>query len=489
MAISSTTKDLPNGPKSELVQTDKNANFIGWYTATSISQSSGAVVEPYLPLFAQSLGANNSQIGFLAGLFSLINISQIIWAQLSVKFGNNKFFVFFGQILTALIFIPISILRFGHFLILLLLRFFQSLFNSATIPSLATLKSDYITDQERASKITKFTYLGLIGSFTGTIVGGLIFDFLNSDPSKPESYSLIFLFTALVGIIGSVIFFFSVPNSTNIPIIKGTITPISFINHNLTYNKSKIPFHKKINGYLKKFKSFWIFTIFGIMFYFGVYTVSPFFIIIEINYFKFSFLQSSILTSISIVAQVSISILLARLNLMNVYGRKPFLLIGVFLIALFTILFGIPYYFITVLTPDELFIYCFFIWIVLGLGWGLFNSTIAVLLLDIAHPQYRSLLIAVFNSLMGIVMFLGPVSGGFLIDATDNLFLPFIIRFLIVGFALIYLWKEVDEPVISGIDLKPLKNVFPFFARMSSARGPELELAYGNEKLVRKKHL
>lgn len=488
MAINSTVGNKSRKKRFKL-RKEKKANFSGWYTATSVTQSTSSIAEPYLPLFAQSLGASNSEIGLLAGLFSLINISQIVWAQLSLKFGNNKLFVFFGQLLTALLFIPLAMLRIGEFLILLGFRFFQGFFNSATIPSLATLKSDYISDQDRASKITKFTYLGLIGSFIGTMVGGLIFDYFNSDPSNPQSYSLIFLFSALVGIFGCSIFFFSVPNSTKTPVLQDTITPVSFINRDLTNNKSNIPFHQKFVNYLKKFKAFWLFTIFGVIFYFGVYTVSPFFIIIEINYFNFNFFQASLLTSVSIVAQVSISILLTKFNLMNVYGRKPYLLLGVFFIAFFTVLFAVPYYFLASFNANELFIYCFLIWIVLGTGWGLFNSTIAVLLLDIAHPQYRSLLIAVFNSSMGIVMFLGPVIGGFVIDATGNLFLPFIMRFIVLVVSFLFLLKTVHEPVISGIDLKPLKNVFPFIARMSAARGPEVGIAYGNEKLARKKHL
>ena len=136
----------------------------------------------------------------------------------------------------------------------------------ATI-DLATLKSDYISDQDRASKITKFTYLGLIGSFAGTIIGGFIFDLLNSDPSKPESYSLLLLFTALVGILGSIIFFFSVPNSTKTPVLKDTISSMSFINRDLTNNKPRIPLHQRLLNYIRKFRSFWIFTLFGVIFY------------------------------------------------------------------------------------------------------------------------------------------------------------------------------------------------------------------------------
>ena len=184
MAVSTSTKRIKRKLK---LQDNKTANFAGWYSATAVNQSSGAIVEPYLPLFAQYLRASNSEIGLLAGLFSLINISQLIWAQLSLKYGNNKFFVFFGQLLTALLFIPMAFLKAGYFLGLLLLRFIQGFFNSATIPSLATLKSDYISDKERATKITKFTYLGLTGSFLGTLLGGQLFDYLTTVTSISES--------------------------------------------------------------------------------------------------------------------------------------------------------------------------------------------------------------------------------------------------------------------------------------------------------------
>ena len=174
---------------------------------------------------------------------------------------------------------------------------------------------------------------------------------------------------------------------------------------------------------------------------------------------------------------------------MNKYGRKPFLLLGMVLILFFTVLIAVPYYTINFTTVDERFYFCFASWIVLGCGWGLFNSSIAVLLLDIAHPQYRSLLIAVFNAVSGISMFLGPIIGGILIDFTGDLFFPFILRFIIVFIAVFFFLKVVKEPEISGIELKPIRNVFPFFTRTTSARGPELGIAYGNEKMARKKHL
>lgn len=489
MTISNTPSPISKFKKRKFNPHNSQAlNLNGWYSSTLITQSGSAIIEPYFPLFAQSLGASNSEIGILTGLYALINISQLIWAQLALKLGNNKLFVFFGQLLMIIMYIPMAFIKLGFFLLLLIVRFFQGFFNSATIPSLAALKSDYISDHDRASKITKFTYLGLVGSFIGTIVGGYLFDYLNTVLTSAETYSLMFIFSAIIGIIGTLIFFISVPSTVKLIPSGDTINPASFINRDLTHQKSTLKFSIKFKNYLKKFKSFWYFTIFGVIFYFGVYTVSPFFIIIEINYFQFNFLQASILTAISVVTQVSVSITLVRKDLMNKYGRKPFLFLGMFLILIFTLLIAVPYYFINYMTIDARFYFCFLSWIVLGLGWGLFNSTVAVLLLDIAHPQYRSLLIAVFNALSGVSMFLGPIIGGIIIDFTNDLFLPFILRFFIVFIAMIFFIKIIKEPEISGIELKPIRNVFPVFGRLS-ARGPELSVAYGNEKVVRKKHL
>ena len=485
--ISTTVKEIDGKVK---VDEARNVNFNGWYLATIVSSSGGAVSEPYLPVFAQLLGASDTTIGLLTGLYSLVNITQLIWARLALKVGNNKLFVFLGQIITALMFIPFAFLQTGLVVLLLFERFFQGIFNSATVPSLASLKSDYISDKDRASKVTKFTYLGLTGSFIGTILGGILFDYLSTITSSTETFGLMFIFTACIGIIGSTIFFFSVPSSTKFLPIRDTLNPVSFINRDLYNQKRSIKWYQQIKPYWKKFRPFWMFCIFGVVFYFGVYTVSPFFIIIEITYFQFSYLQASILTAVSVIIQVSISILLVRKNLMNKYGRRPFMFLGIILIFTFTILLAIPYYLLNALSIDMRFYICLFRWILLGLGWGLFNSTVAVLLLDIAHPQYRGLLIAAFNSLTAISMFIAPIIGGFLIELTnENLFAPFILRFTILLVSSFLFIKIVKEPEISGIELKPIRNVFPFFTRMSSARGPELGIAYGNEKIARKKHL
>jgi MFS family permease len=353
---------------------------------------------------------------------------------------------------------------------------------------MATLKSDYISERDRANKITKFTYIGLTGSFIGTLAGGQLFDTLHAITGKEETYSLIFMFTAFISIIGALLFFFSVPATNKTNILKDNLSPVSFVNRDLKQKNSHLSILKKTKGYLKKFRLFWIFTIFSMIFYFAVYSVGPFFILIEIDVFKFTFFEASIITSISIIDQVVISILLVRGNLLNKYGRKPFLGLGTLIIIIFSFLFLLPYFFLSLFSPI-LFLYCFFIWLLLGFGWGLFNSTIAVLILDIAHPQYRSVLIAYFNTFTGLMMFIGPVIGGITIDMTNNLITPFILRVVIITISLIYLIRFVKEPAISGIELKPLKNVFPFFTRMSSARGPELGISYGNEKLARKKHL
>lgn len=489
MNISNRSSPISKFKKNKLHLNESNAvNFNGWYSSTLITQSGTSIIEPYIPLFAQSIGASNSQIGLLTGLFALINITQLIWAQLAIKIGNNKFFVFFGQMLMVTLYIPMAFLKLGYFIILLVVRFFQGFFNSAAIPSLATLQSDYISEHDRASKVAKFTYLGLVGSFVGTLVGGYLFDYLNTIISPEETYSLMFVFSAIIGFLGTIVFFLSVPSTTKLLPLRDLLDPVSFINRDLKFQKSNIKFSTKIRNYIKKFKNFWFFTIFGVIFYFGVYTISPFFIIIEIVYFQLSFIQASLLTAISVVAQVTVSITLVRKNLINKYGRKPFLFLGMVLILMFTILLAVPYYFQDFMSIDMRFYFCFISWIVLGLGWGLFNSTIAVLLLDIVHPQYRSLLIAVFNAFSGISMFVAPIIGGLLIDFTHSLLFSFILRFVLIFVSILFFIKMVKEPEISGIELKPIRNVFPFIGRMS-AKGPELGIAYGNERMIRKKHL
>ena len=442
----SQTPETTNGPRK--------VNFNGWYLSNAIDSASKASVDQFLPIFAIQLGASTSIVGLLSGLYSLVNIFQIIWASISVRLKRTSIFVVIGRVLSAIFYIPMAFLAAGQAFLLLIFRFLQGIFLSAVGPTQASLMADHIPFSKRAERVNRFTQINLIGALFGAMFGGFIFTFLSDDLkiATQISFLILFLWTALLGMLTAVIFQRSVPDVDNLD----RIDPMFFINQNLTINAkpSKLSFIEKTNAYFKKFKAFWIFTAFVAFFYFAVNVSSPFFIILEVNYYQFSFFQASLLTSLTTIVQFCVNLVIVKYNILNHFGRKFPLLSGIICLIISTFLIIIPYYF-----SVPIFSWCFFAWIILGFGWGIFNSALTVMVLDLVHPQYRTTLIAIYNTFVGLTMFISPILGGFIIEIFLNITIIFLIRsFLMI--ASIFLLLYVKEPEIPGMITHPIKYLY-----------------------------
>ncbi|MFX1250563.1 MAG: MFS transporter [Promethearchaeota archaeon] len=467
---------------STLPKNSSAPKFKGWYLANSLDNVSKASVDLFMPMFARVIGASSVEIGLLSGLYTLINISQLIWAQLSSKLGQSRIFVVLGWLVSALLFIPMLLVKKGQIIVLLVIRFLQGFFTSAAAPTQASLMADHIPQENRADKVNNFTKLGLIGALVGTICGGLLFSLL-ADVFRLTvdlTFIILFLWTMVLGVIASIIFFISVPDYNYLDRLDPVILTQRNIMHSEISSKTRLINRYKV--YMTKFENFWVLCLFAGIFYFAVYMAGPFFIILEIEYYNFSFFQASLLTSINTFTQMVLVSLLARTEMLDKYGRRVSLVIGVVLVSLSTILVVIPYY-LNVST----YLWCIFAWVILGISWGIFNPSISVFILDIAHPKYRTTLIATYNTLTGITMFLGPIIGGVIIDLSQNITLTFFIRALVIILTLIVLIR-IKEPVIPASFIHPPRYYFTKLLRYSAGRGPEPLLMQVIPQKLRRKH-
>ncbi|MFX0092613.1 MAG: MFS transporter [Candidatus Hodarchaeota archaeon] len=457
--------------------------FKGWYLANTLDNISKASIDMFMPMFARAIGASAVEIGLLSGLYTLINISQLLWAKLSSKLGQSRIFVALGWLVSALLFIPMLFIKKGQIIVLLVVRFLQGFFTSATVPTQAALMADHIPQDERANKISKFTKLGLIGALAGTICGGLLFSLL-ADVfwlTTDLTFIILLLWTMVLGVIASIIFFVSVPDFNYLDRLDPVILTQRSIIHSKSMSKTRLIHRYK--AYMTKFKNFWILCLFAAIFYFAVNMAGPFFIILEIEYYQFSFFQASLLTSINTFTQIVFASLLAKTEMLDKYGRRISLTIGVSFVSLSTVLVVIPYYFIDV-SP---YLWCIFVWMILGISWGIINPSLSVFLLDIAHPKYRTTLIATYNTVTGITMFLGPIIGGIIIDFSQNITLTFLIRSVIVLLTLTILLKT-KEPIIPASLIHPPKYYFTKLLRFSAGRGFEPLLLQTLPQKLRQKH-
>ena len=475
------TKDVSS--KDYLIHTSKEPNYKGWLLANMLINTSGSTVDQFMPLYANFLGATNTEIGLLTGLYALINVSQLIWAKLSTALARMRIFVIIGWLIQALLFIPIAFLKHGQVLVLIILRFFQGFFSSATAPTYASLQADHILEKDRATRLSQFARLALVGSLIGTLAGGMLFNYLLDilNLGLVSSYTIVFIWTCLLGIMAALVFSLSVPDYQRINTIDSEILVMRELY--ASTDSSKLSLKQQITIYITKFRNFWHFVVFAMIFWFGVYIAGPFFIIVEIEYYNFSFFEAGLLSAFSIIVQIFIVIYLEHSKILDRLGRKIMLYPAIFLAALTSIATIIPMY-----LPIHAFSWCIIIWIVSGFGWGVLNAVLTILLLDIVHPKYRTTLIAIFNTIIGLIMFLGPVIGGILTDLFANIIFVFILRFLFMVLSMIFLFK-VTEPTIPGTLVRPVRYVFPRVLRHTSLRGVEVVLAVGSSKNVKTKHI
>ena len=128
--------------------------------------------------------------------------------------------------------------------------------------------------------------------------------------------------------------------------------------------------------------------------------------------------------------------------------------ISLFLIAFASSFIILPYYFkISALL-------CFIsAWIIIGIGEGLFNITMSIFILDIVHPKYRVELIAIYNTLIGISVFLGPILGGLTIQFFQNISISFLGRSFMILISSLLLTR-VNDPIITGSLFEPIRLYF-----------------------------
>ncbi len=436
--------------KSESNQSsNQSPNFTGWSIYHFLSTNYTSSIEGFFPIFISSMGANLTQIGFLVGIVSLVNISQLFWAQIAALLHNSRIFVVLGRFIHAFLYLGYIVLFLVHQARLILLFFFrilQSFFQASTIPNYSSLLARHIPQQNRPQRMNRFYRIGIIGSLSGTLIGGIIFSLITDYGNLPAdvAFFTLFCWAALLGVLASMCFYYSVPS------LEASGIDMSFEDASARKISASFNFSK----FLHNFPNFRKFLLFALIFYFALSFAAPYYIILEIEYYRFSYFTASILTSITISTQLLTSLIVSRLRIIEKLGKRLLIFISLFLIAFASSFIIIPYYF------EISALLCFiFAWIIIGIGEGLFNITMSIFILDIVHPKYRVELIAIYNTLIAISVFIGPILGGITIQFFQNISISFLGRSCMILISSLFLTR-VNDPVITGSLFEPIRLYF-----------------------------
>ncbi len=126
-----------------------------------------------IPLFADELGMNLTEIGITLAVFSIaIILFSPLWGHLSDRYGHRRFFLIFGNLL---FFVSSFLYMYVHTLEgLIVVRFLQGI-GFATNPMLTALFSEHFGEQA-ARRFGAFSAANAVGWGLGSLLSGILAD-------------------------------------------------------------------------------------------------------------------------------------------------------------------------------------------------------------------------------------------------------------------------------------------------------------------------
>lgn len=160
-------------------------------STTFVAMVGVSIIVPFLPLFAQSLGASGVVMGFIFSVFSLVrSITMPVVGPLSDRHGRKPFIWtgLLGYSATALLLLTVS-----SPLGLIMNRAFQGLFGAMVLPVSLALVADVIPKGREGRVMGFFNMALLLGFGLGPPLGGFVYDHLGLDANFYLQAGLSFL--------------------------------------------------------------------------------------------------------------------------------------------------------------------------------------------------------------------------------------------------------------------------------------------------------
>ena len=433
-----------------------------WFASSGIRAFSDSIISPYIPIYGQFLGATSTQIGFIVSITSLLNVSQLFWAFLSHKFNIARIMAIISSYVSSLfsfILLPIrNIYTFAS------MRGLQSVTVSAMLPTSSSLMAERTSPRSWPMRNSLLQGILVIGTLIGTIIGGIL---LWKIPTQ-NGFISIFVGSGIISIISAFLFHLAIPSRKRLE-SSGRWYQIEEVDMTLANTLAT----------MKTDKNFVVFLFVNLIFIFGVNLSGPFYIIFNTTHYDLTILQTALLTSIGLVPQTIFSIITAKL--IDKARKKELIVVAGILTSCFPVFYLIPS--LTGRVTNVFWILIIF-WSFNGIAWGIINSSLTTLSLDIMHPRRRTLQLAISNSISAIALFVAPILGGLIIEKTSSIYVILITSasFRFLG---AILFSFVKEPVIGGTILRPIQRVLPFIIRSNAERGVTMITSTKPEKKQR----
>ncbi|MBD3192642.1 MAG: MFS transporter [Candidatus Heimdallarchaeota archaeon] len=424
-----------------------NVKIASLLTSTSVKSIADSIISPFIPLYGQFLGASSIVIGFIVSITSLLSVFQIIWAQIAQRFKASRIIALISNYLSTvfnfLFLATKNVFGFAG------LRGAQSIISSAAIPTTSALLAERTQPKDWGFWNSIVQGMLILGTLIGTLVGGVI---LTKVPNY-TGYLIIFICAGGLGIISAIFFHFGIPSQRRLE-TKGRWIKVEEVELTIS----------NVLATMKTERNFILFCLVNFIFVFGVNLSGPFYIIFNTSNYHLTIFEASILTTVGLVPQIISSIITSKF--IEKVRKKELVILGAFITSLFPISYIIP--FLVGRQSNVLWI-LIIIWVINGTAWGVINSSLITLALDIIHPRRRTLQLAINNSINAIALFVAPILGGLILEKIAISYLLFIISGAIrfIGGILFIIIKE---PIIGGTILRPINRVYTHIVRSNIER-------------------
>lgn len=352
-----------------------------FYNSSFFRSLAEGLINPFLSLFALSLGATKTMIGLVSSLPDIAGLfSQIFWGAVT-EISKKKTLVILGGMFWAILWIPISQVTNPTSLIILLI--IQSVLSSISIPAWTCLLIQNSPSYKRGAITGYLNAFSGIGSLIGNLAGGLI---LNKFGFTPFLFYMICFF----GVMSRVAF---------LP-VKETKTRNSFKIKNLlakTFNFKQLKRDRKLMKFIRAM----------IFMNFAVSIAGPFFSIYTIQKLGGTKMDVALVSAIGVIS----SIIFYRTwgTIIDHLGKKTVMLSCIIPICFIPFSYAI--------SKNMILVY---IYTIAGqISWAGFNTASFAYLSDIIPKENISSNVVMYNLFTGLSQSVAPFIGGVVADMTS----------------------------------------------------------------------
>lgn len=378
-----------------------------------------AIIFPIFPKILAPMGAGSTELGWLAAVYGLsYTIFAPISGKLADKYGKHKIILIglFGFTISNILFIVARDLE-----LLLFARFIEGAFSVAVFPAAVALVSD-ISDKSNSAKYIGYLVAGnSLGFIIGPVLGGFLFDI--------DLYFPFYVSTALAAIT-FVFAFYKIPKGKLVEV------DVSTVNNKKTWKET-------ISILPKPVKIFFVFAIVDLLAVMTWIVVEP-----GISFYIYDVLFMEPKDFGLFISSYGLFIFLSQVFLGSLSDkidkRKYIVLIGLVLNTVFFVLLLYATSTIALILSAA----------IAGIGLGLLSPAMKAMLIEASNDDYKTTILGIESSFVGLSIVIGPLLGGYLYDRTDMFTVLYVAIFLGLLSVILSVFLEFDK-----VQTEPIKEV------------------------------